>query len=99
FLRFQRYAATQAMMQQLYMMYIDVDVRPALPAVHAPTLVLHRRGDRAVNRRAGQYIAERIAGARYVELPGHDHALFSGDTDAIFDEVEEFLTGVRHGAA
>ena len=99
FLRFQRYAATPAMMQQLYMMYIDVDVRPALPAVHAPTLVLHRRGDRAVNRRAGQYIAERIPGARYVELPGHDHALFSGDTDAIFDEVEEFLTGVRHGAA
>jgi class 3 adenylate cyclase len=95
FLRFQRYAATPAMMAQLYAMYIDVDVRSALPAVHQPTLVLHRRGDRAVNRRSGEYIASQIDGAKYVELPGQDHSIFAGDTDALVDEVEEFLTGVR----
>ena len=98
FLRFQRYAATPSMLQQLYAMYIDVDVRAALPAVHAPTLVLHRRGDRAVNRRAGQYVADNIEGAKYVELPGQDHSIFAGDTEAVLDEVEEFLTGVRRGA-
>jgi class 3 adenylate cyclase len=86
------------MLQQLYAMYVDVDVRSVLPAVHAPTLVLHRRGDRAVNRRAGEYMAEHIAGAKYVELAGHDHSPFAGDTDALIDEVEEFLTGVRRGA-
>ncbi len=98
FLRFQRYAATPAMMQQLYAMYIEVDVRSVLPSVHTPTLVLHRRGDRAVNRRAGEWMASQIAGAKYVELAGHDHSPFAGDTDALIDEVEEFLTGTRGGA-
>jgi class 3 adenylate cyclase len=97
FKRFQRYAATPSMLQQLYAMYIDVDVRSVLPSVHAPTLVLHRRGDRAVNRRAGEWMASRISGAKYVELPGQDHSPFAGDTDALIDEVEEFLTGVRRG--
>jgi class 3 adenylate cyclase len=95
FKRFQRYAATPAMLGQLYTMYLEVDVRAACPAVHAPTLVVHRRGDRAVNRRAGEWIASHIDGAKYVELPGHDHSPLAGDTDAYLDEVEEFLTGVR----
>ena len=98
FLRFQRYAATPSMLQQLYAMYVEVDVRSVLPSVHAPTLVLHRRGDRAVNRRAGQYMAEHVEGAKYVELPGHDHSPFAGDVDALIDEVEEFLTGDRRSA-
>src|SRR5206468_2957752 len=82
FMRFQRYAATPAMLGQLYAMYIEVDVRSACPAVHAPTIVLHRRGDRAVNRRAGEWMAEHIADAKYVELPGQDHSPLAGDTDA-----------------
>ena len=98
FKRFQRYAATPAMLGQLYAMYLDVDVRSVCSSVHAPTLVLHRRGDRAVNRRAGQWMAEHISGAKYVELPGHDHSPFAGDVDALIDEVEEFLTGTRGGA-
>jgi class 3 adenylate cyclase len=44
----------------------------------------------------GRYVAERIPSAKYVELPGQDHLPFVGDQDAILDEVEEFLTGVRH---
>ena len=98
FLRFTRYAATPAMLNQLYEMYVDVDVRSVLPTVHAPTIVLHRRGDRAVNRRAGEWIASHIEGAKYVELPGQDHTLLAGDSDAVLDEIEEFLTGVRRGA-
>jgi pimeloyl-ACP methyl ester carboxylesterase len=95
FARFQRYAATPAMMLQLFAMFLDIDVRSILPNIHVPTLVLHRRGDRAVNRRAGKWMADRIAGSKYVELPGQDHSPFAGDTDALLDEVEEFLTGER----
>ena len=43
----------------------------------------------------GRYLSEHIAGARYVELPGNDHFFWVGDTGAIVDEVEEFLTGRR----
>ncbi len=73
-----------------------IDVRSILPAVHVPTLVMHRTGDRQVQFGNGRYIAERIPGAKFVELPGIDHVWFCGDSDAIVDEVEEFLTGERH---
>ena len=76
-------------------MFLDIDVRPILPLVDVPTLVLHRRGDRAVNYQASKWMAEQIPGAKYVELEGIDHAIFAGDIDTLLDEVEEFLTGVR----
>jgi class 3 adenylate cyclase len=74
-----------------------VDVRPLLPDVAVPTLVMHRVGDRVVEVENGRYLAERIPEARFVELPGDDFVLWAGDTDAIADEVEEFLTGRRIG--
>ncbi|MGN6723633.1 MAG: adenylate/guanylate cyclase domain-containing protein [Marmoricola sp.] len=95
--RLQRYSASPAMLQQTFEMFLDIDVRAILPSVSVPTLVLHREGDRAVNRRAGAYLASQIPGARYVELPGIDHAIYVGDSDRIVDEIEEFLTGVRRG--
>jgi class 3 adenylate cyclase len=95
--RLQRYGATPAMLEKLFEMFLDVDVRAILPDVHVPTLVLHRRGDRAVNRRNSEWMAGQIPGARYVELPGIDHAIYAGDIDGLVDEVEEFLTGVRRG--
>jgi len=48
-----------------------------------------------VNVEEARWIAGQIAGAKYVELPGDDHLVWIGDTDALLDEVEEFLTGVR----
>src|SRR5262249_13336447 len=66
-----------------------------LPTIHVPTLVIHRRGDRVVNRRAGEDLAARIPGARYVELEGDDHIPWAGDAEAVVGEVEEFLTGAR----
>ena len=83
------------MLRQLFEMFYDTDVRAILPLVNAPTLVLHRKGDRVVNVRSGRYMAEHIPGARFVELPGSDHAAWAGDTDAFVDEIQEFLTGVR----
>ncbi|HXH82616.1 MAG TPA: adenylate/guanylate cyclase domain-containing protein [Candidatus Tectomicrobia bacterium] len=78
----------------------DVDVRHVLPAIQAPTLILHRVGDRTVPVACGRYLAEHIQGARYVELPGEDHMLeaFDRDTlDLLLGEIEEFITGVRPG--
>jgi len=79
-------------------MTLAVDVRPLLPQVAVPTLVMHRAGDPVNAVENGRYLAERIRGARWVELPGDDFVLWSGDTDAIADEIEEFLTG-RRGVA
>jgi class 3 adenylate cyclase len=74
-----------------------IDVREVLPAIRVPTLILHRTGDRDANVEEGRWIASRISGARFVELPGYDHLPWVGDQDALLDEVEEFLTGVRRG--
>jgi class 3 adenylate cyclase len=72
-----------------------VDIRPVLPSVHVPVLVMHRAGDRATNPNASRYMAERIPGARYVELPGEEHLPFLGDAETVLDLTEEFLTGTR----
>ncbi|MDQ6852719.1 MAG: adenylate/guanylate cyclase domain-containing protein [Actinomycetota bacterium] len=69
------------------------DVRALLPTVAVPTLVLHREGNRYIGVGAGRYLGEHIPGATYVELSGADHMFYVGDTDALLDEAEEFLTG------
>jgi class 3 adenylate cyclase len=74
------------------------DVRPLLPSISAPTLILHREGNRLVPLGVGRYLAEHIPGAKFVVLPGDDHLFFLGNTDALVDEIEEFLTGARRGA-
>ncbi len=93
--RMERSAASPGMVQKIFEMFLDIDVRAALPTIHVPTLVLHRRGDRVVNRRAGENLAAGIPSARYVELPGIDHLPWAGDSDAVLGEIEEFLTGTR----
>ena len=93
--RIERHAASPAMVQQIFEMFLDIDVRSALRAIRVPALVVHRRGDRVVNWRAGRYLAEQIPGARYVEVPGIDHVPWLSEADDILDEVEEFLTGTR----
>jgi DNA-binding winged helix-turn-helix (wHTH) protein/pimeloyl-ACP methyl ester carboxylesterase len=79
-------------------MNADIDVRHVLPSVRVPTLVLHRSKDQCLVVEEGRYLASRIPGACFVELPGEDHLPFVGDQDAMLDEIEDFLTGSRHGA-
>jgi pimeloyl-ACP methyl ester carboxylesterase len=76
----------------------EIDVRPILPTVRVPTMILHRTGDRVIAIEQARYMAKHIPGARLVELPGIDHTPWFGDQGAIVDEIEEFLTGVRHHA-
>ncbi|MBL8189011.1 MAG: alpha/beta fold hydrolase [Acidobacteria bacterium] len=79
-------------------MNAQIDIRHVLPTVRVPTLVVHRTGDQLFDIAEGRYLAENIPGAKLAELPGVDHLPFVGDQDALLDEIEEFLTGVRHSA-
>jgi pimeloyl-ACP methyl ester carboxylesterase len=93
--RLQRVAASPGMVRDIFALYPVVDIRDVLPAIQVPTLVLHRRDDRMVNIEMGRYLAAHIPGAKFVELEGADHLFFTGDADAIVDEIEEYLTGTR----
>ena len=72
-----------------------LDLRGMLSAIHVPTLVLHRTGDRDVPIEGGRDLADRIAGARFVELPGTDSFPWAGDQEPLLAEVEAFVTGSR----
>jgi pimeloyl-ACP methyl ester carboxylesterase/DNA-binding winged helix-turn-helix (wHTH) protein len=91
-----RTAASPSAAVALTRMNSEADIRSILPAIRVPTLVAHRTGDECLLVEESRYMASRIPGARFVELPGVDHLPFVGDQDAILNEVEEFLTGVRH---
>jgi len=93
--RYRRAGISPDGLTALFGMFLDIDVRGVLPTLRVPTLVLHRHGDRVVNWRAGRWMAEQIPDARYVDLPGQDHFPWAGDTDAVIEEIREFLTGVR----
>ena len=97
FARMQRLAASPGEARLIFAARSDLDVRDALPRIRVPTLVMHRPGERVWDVRHSRYLAENIPGARYVELDGIDSVPFVGDSDAIVEEIEEFLTGVRTG--
>lgn len=96
--RLERLSVSPAGIHTLLRDAAAIDVRHVLPVVRVPTLVLHREGDRAIPMALGRYVADHIEGARFVALPGDDHLSTSGDVDALLGEVEEFVTGARHGA-
>jgi pimeloyl-ACP methyl ester carboxylesterase len=91
---FERSATTPAMWRAMLDSLQNLDVRPVLGRITTPTLMIHRRRD-LVPIEGARYMASRIRGARLVELDGNDHLPWLGDMDALVDEVEEFLTGVR----
>jgi pimeloyl-ACP methyl ester carboxylesterase len=93
-----RMSASPGAALALTRMNAQVDVRPVLPTIRVPTLIVHRTADRTLRVEGARYMAQQIPGARYVELPGDDHLPFVGDQDEILDEIEEFLTGTRHAA-
>jgi class 3 adenylate cyclase len=76
-------------------MWRETDVREVLPAVHVPTLVLHRTDDQVYSIAGAKYATEHISGARLVELPGRDHLAWEGDTDLLVSEIGRFFRSVR----
>ena len=69
----------------------DTDVRSLLGRISAPTLVLHRRGDRAVRIGAGRHLGSHIAQARFIELDGADHWAFAGDQQPVLANIRQFV--------
>jgi class 3 adenylate cyclase/pimeloyl-ACP methyl ester carboxylesterase len=97
FARLQRLAASPGEARTIFKAMVDLDVRDALPRIRVPTLIMHRPRELVWDVRHSRYLAKHIPGARYVELEGIDSFPFVGDSEAIIEEVEEFLTGVRGG--
>jgi pimeloyl-ACP methyl ester carboxylesterase len=87
-----RAAASPAAARAFTEMTMGTDVRPILPTIDVPTLVMHRTGDMLYEVDGARYIAESIPDARFVEFPGEDH-VFMADEDDVFAVLEEFVTG------
>jgi pimeloyl-ACP methyl ester carboxylesterase len=86
-----RLSASPGAVEALALMNKDIDVRHVLPAIRVPTLILHGSEDTVVPLDVASYMAERIPGARLVEVPGAGHLHFGRDAAAIQAEVERFL--------
>ena len=95
--RWLRSSASPAAVEMLVRMNAEIDIRPVLSTIRVPTLLLHSINDRFIDIATSRYMAERIPGAKLVELTGIDHVPWGSDADTIVDEIEEFLTGVRRG--
>jgi pimeloyl-ACP methyl ester carboxylesterase len=88
----ERMSASPGMARATLEAAFRVDVRPLLPTIAAPTLVIHARDD-VVPVQHGRYIADHIPGARMLEVDGDDHVPWLADPDTILTVIEEFLTG------
>lgn len=86
-------SASPGAIEALRRMNISIDVRHTLPAIHAPTLVMQRVGDKLGEVEEARYMAERITDAHLLELPGDDHAFFS-DPESLTSEVGRFLNRI-----
>jgi len=95
--RLLRLSASPGASVALLKMNAAIDIRHVLPSIRVPTLIVHNVGDRTLDVRCSRYMAARIPEAKYVELDGIDHVPWVGNPEAILDEIEEFLTGVRTG--
>jgi class 3 adenylate cyclase/pimeloyl-ACP methyl ester carboxylesterase len=96
--RMTRSAVRPGTMGHFFRQSLLTDLRDILPTIAVPTLVLHRKGDSVIPVALGRQVASLIPGASLHELDGDDHFPFTGDSDAIIDEVEEAVTGTRTGA-
>jgi pimeloyl-ACP methyl ester carboxylesterase len=90
---FERMCASPGMARATFEALFRIDVRPILPTITTPTLVIHARDDPVVGVQAGRYLADHIPGSRMLEVDGTDHAPWFSDPDRILTGIEEFLTG------
>lgn len=95
--RYERMCVSPGAALALAKMNSQIDVRPILPTIHVPTLLLHHVDDYDVNIGGSRYMAQQIPGARLIEFPGSMHILVGPEGDKVIDQVQEFLTGARPG--
>jgi pimeloyl-ACP methyl ester carboxylesterase len=89
--RYVRLAASPYLARRLAEMNAELDIRPLLTHIRTPTLVITRTGDAWLSPENSRYLAEHIAGAQLLELPGVDHDPWVGDTEPVLAAVEGFL--------
>ena len=94
--RVERLCASPGALRALLLLNTEVDVRSILPSVRVPSLVQHRLTDGRVPVESGRAMAAAIPGARLIEYPSGDHAFWTGDTEALLGDIEEFVTGERN---
>jgi pimeloyl-ACP methyl ester carboxylesterase len=99
FAKLERLSASPGAVRAIALLNAQIDIRPILPTVQVPTLVLHRRSDARVPIELGRELAARIPNARFIEYLGGDHAFWTGDTEALLGDIEEFVTGHREGSS
>jgi len=99
FAKFERLSSSPGALRTILLLNSRIDVTSILPTVQIPTLVLHRRTDAQVPIALGSKLAAQISGAKFIEYPGGDHAFWTGDTDALLGDIEEFVTGHRESSS
>ena len=97
--RLERLCTSPGALRALLALNSQIDVRPVLPSIRVPTLVLQRLTDSRIPVKLGRSLAQSIPGVRYIEYPDGDHGFWTGDTDALLGDLEEFITGQRSGSA
>ncbi len=97
FRRYARHSASPGMAIALLRANAAMDVRPVLPAVRVPSLVLQRTDDVLVEVGHGRYLAQHLPGARYTELAGRDHWPWLGDSQSVLAQIERFLGELAPG--
>ena len=93
--RYMRAAASPSAVHAYEQMNGQIDTRPILPAIQAPTLVMNRTGDPCAHVEAARDMAARIPGARFIEYPGNSHSMMLDDMETILADIQEFVTGER----
>ena len=99
FARFQRRSASRETASAALRAVYEMDSSAHLSRVRVPTLVLHRRDDRAIPFALGREVADTVPGATFVALDGEDHFPWLGDSPAVVEAIERFLDGMPQRAA
>ena len=95
FTRYMRAAANPSAVHAYEQMNGQIDTRPILPSIQAPTLVMSRTGDPCANVEAARNMASRIPGAKFKEYPGNSHSIMLDDMETVLSDIQEFITGER----
>jgi pimeloyl-ACP methyl ester carboxylesterase len=97
--KFERLSASPGTIKAYMALVRMIDVRPVLPAVRVPTLVLHRQTDALIPVERGRELAAQIPDAKYIEYPSGNHLFWSADTETLVGDIEEFVTGYRQNSS
>jgi class 3 adenylate cyclase len=93
--RYMRAAASPSAVRAYEIMNGQIDTRPILPSIQAPTLVMNRTGDPCARIEAARDMASRIPGSKFKEYPGNSHSMMLDDMETVLSDIQEFITGER----